>query len=378
MSTLTTTPVRTRSRTTVGLIFIIAAVVAALAALDILLENAEESETQSSAEAAYQAGQVAFRAGHTAAAIEDFRKAHAAVREDETYELALIGALMNAGRYADAEPLMKEVLERNPDDGPALLVAARLQAKKGKPVQAAAFYHRAIYGAWPRDAREKQIEARIELVEFLKSRHQTEEMLAELILLQEEAGEDQALLLRTADLFLLAGSPKHAESAYRKVISLDPRNPAAYAGLGEVELETGDYRQARSEFVLAKMRSPADQHIQERLDLAKALEELDPTSRRLPSVDKYRKSIKILQLARDDFQACLTSRPAAATQNASDLMTQANSLMPITPPAMVNNELAENVLDVAQQLWQTRIKDCGLPAAPEGDLLRLIMEKLAE
>jgi len=378
MSTSTTTPVRTRPRPTVGLIIVIAAVIAALAALDILLENAEESETQNSAEAAYQAGESALRAGHNLAAIEDFRKAHASMREDETYELALIGALMNAGRYADAEPLMNEVLERNPDDGPALLVAARLQANKGKPVQAAAFYHRAIYGEWPTDAREKQIDARLELVEFLRSRHQTEDMLAELILLQEEAGEDQGLLLRTAHLFLLAGSPRHAESAYRKVISLDPRNPAAYAGLGEVELETGDYRQARSEFLLAKTRAPADRHIQERLDMAKALEELDPTSRRLPSAEKYRRSIKILQLARDDFQACLTSRPAAATQNASDLMTKANGLMPTTPPAVVNNELAENVLDTAQQLWQARIKDCGLPAAPEGDLLRLIMEKLAQ
>ncbi|MBV9441872.1 MAG: hypothetical protein JO217_04180 [Acidobacteriaceae bacterium] len=59
-------------------------------------------------------------------------------------------------------------------------------------------------------------------------------------------------------------------------------------------------------------------------------------------------------------------------------MTKANGLMPTTPPAVVNNELAENVLDTAQQLWQARIKDCGLPAAPEGDLLRLIMEKLAQ
>jgi thioredoxin-like negative regulator of GroEL len=285
---------------------------------------------------------------------------------------------MDAGRVVDAEPLMNEVLERNPDDGAALLLAARLNAKKGKPVQAAAFYHRAIYGEWPTDAREKQIAARIELVDFLKSHGQTEDMLAELILLQEEAGKDKALLLKTAHLFLLAGSARHAESAYRAVISLDPRNAAAYAGLGEVELEAGDYRRARDEFLLAKARDPNNQYIQERLELAKALEELDPTSRRLPSLEKYRRSVKILQLARDDLQACLRLRPAAATQTATDQMTEANNLTPETSPAVVNNELAEHVLDVAQQLWQTRVKDCSLPTAPDGDQLRLIMEKLAQ
>jgi len=375
MSTSTSTPSRNRPRATVGLIIIIAAVMAALAALDMVLENAEEAETQRSAETAYRAGLAALRKD---AAIEDFRKAHAAVRENETYELALISALMDAGRTADAEPLMVDVLERNPDDGPALLLAARLNVKKGKPVEATAFYHRAIYGEWPTDARERQIAARIELVEFLKSRGQTEDMLAELILLQEEAGKDKALLLRTAHLFLLAGAPGHAETAFHSVISLDPHNAAAYAGLGEVELETGDYHRARTEFLMAQTRDPNNRQTHERLELAKALEELDPTSRRLPSLEKYRRSIKILQLAREDFQGCASSRPAVAPQNASDLLTEANNLTPEPAPVVVNNELSEHVLDNAQQLWQTRIKDCGPPAPPEGDQLRLIMEKLAQ
>ena len=49
-----------------------------------------------------------------------------------------------------------------------------------------------------------------------------------------------------------------------------------------------------------------------------------------------------------------------------------------TMPAKATNEDAESVLDVAQQLWRTRLKDCGPVASPDGDRLRLIMEKLAE
>jgi hypothetical protein len=44
----------------------------------------------------------------------------------------------------------------------------------------------------------------------------------------------------------------------------------------------------------------------------------------------------------------------------------------------LNNELAEDRLALAQQLWQTRLASCGPSTAPEEESLRLVMAKLAQ
>ena len=80
------------------------------------------------------------------------RTAHALVRENIDYELTLVTALIDAGRTAEADPLMDDALQREPNDGRTNLIAARLAAKKGSAVQAESYYHRAIYGEWPDSA----------------------------------------------------------------------------------------------------------------------------------------------------------------------------------------------------------------------------------
>ena len=75
--------------------------------------------------------------GRTSEAVDSFRNAHAQDRENPAYEVALIRALTQEGRTAQADPLMREMLDREPDDGEVNLMAARLAIKEGKSAEEA-------------------------------------------------------------------------------------------------------------------------------------------------------------------------------------------------------------------------------------------------
>jgi len=360
---------------TIAIIPVVALVIAGLAVLDIALARTEEAETEASAREAYRNGRALLAQHKTDEAVEAFRKAHASVRDNTTYQLALINGLMAAGKAGEAEPLMDEVLQSAPNDGPSVLLAARLMASKGKPIAAAALYHRAIYGEWPKDARQQQIAARLELIQFFERLGRQQDMLAELIPLEDEAGSNETLRLKIANLFLAANAPGHAETAFRSLIQRDPTDALAYEGLGKVELETGDYRRAHSAFTMASVRNGNLPDLAAQLSLTKSLTELDPTSRHLSSGEKYQRSLKILQMTRDDFQSCIASSTRVNADESSTLTEQADDLLTAKAAVQPTNELAESILDVAQRLWQVRKKVCASPAKDE---LRLIMEKLSQ
>ena len=154
----------------------------------------------------------------------------------------------------------------------------------------------------------------MELVHFLAAEGRNKELLAELLPLQEEAKTNTAIQSALGHLFLVAGSPSRAAATYQTIIDQDPESAEAHTGLGEVELELGQYRNAHTAFLAALRYKPQDAAIRRQLDLSSTLTELDPTPRQLTSGEKYGRSIRILQLAYDDVSACLskTSRHAIA------------------------------------------------------------------
>src|SRR3954452_14209974 len=130
MSTGDRTAEVTTRRPTLGLIAIIVIAIAGLTALDVFLEKTQQAELESSAQRFYLDGTRLLKQGKAEQAVELLRRAHALVRQDPNYELELINALMAAGKIDEAEPLMNEVLQREPNDGRANLIAARLSVKK--------------------------------------------------------------------------------------------------------------------------------------------------------------------------------------------------------------------------------------------------------
>lgn len=369
---------RPSTNSILGLIAVIAFVIAALAFIDSILEKAEQRDLQSQAQRAHLEGVRLIKQDKTNQGIELLRKAHAWERANILYELDLTDALIAAGKTDEAEPLMTEIMLREPNDGRANLSAARLMLKRGKIADAVSYYHRAIYGEWPENAMAHRVAARLELVHLLVTAGRNKELLAELLPLQEEAGKNMTIQKELGHLFLVAGSPSRAAASYQALIDRNPKDADAYVGLGQTQLEQGQYRDAHAAFLVALRYKPEDPSIRRRLDLSSALTDLDPTPRRLASMEKYRRSLRILQLAYDDLNACIAKRPGTPSAETAQLLSAAHNALSSKPPPNAANELSEGVLGTAEMTWRARVEACGAGVSPDEEPLRLIIEKLAQ
>jgi hypothetical protein len=112
------------------------------------------------------------------------------------------------------------------------------------------------------------------------------------------------------------------------------------------------------------------------LQLLSTLTSLDPTPRRLPSLEKYRRSLHILQLAYADLKECTAKRPAS--NEATQLVAADERALGIQTPTPIANELSEQLLGLAEKTWQARLEACGAGTSSPEEPLRLIMEKLAQ
>lgn len=354
----------------------IAALIIGLTALDQFLARVESSELQSTAERSYAAGTRLLKQGRPAEAIDQFRNAHVIERDNREYELALIAALTQVGKTADAAMLMDEVLTRDPNAGRPNLTAARLMVEEGKIEDAEAYYHRAIYGEWASNAAANQQAVRMELIDLLSKYGRKQELLAELISLEAQSGKDPEIQKRLAKLFLSVDSPARAAGIYQAMVAKNPRDVDAYEGLGQAELERGEYPAAHAAFDQAFRRDPNNASIRSYLQTLNTVVELDPTVRRLTSEEKYRRSRRILDMTSMALRQCMSNHPVGGSDAASKVLIAADATTASKPPAHVTNELAEGILNMAQMVWRARNEACAGTSPPD-EALSLIMRKLA-
>ena len=114
-------------------------------------------------------------------------------------------------------------------------------------------------------------------------------------------------------LFLLAGSPARAADIFRGMLHDASANADAYAGLGEADFARGDYRAAQRDFQTALRLAPDDQAARQRLDLCNNLLMLDPTVRGLGPAERFRRSLKLVELTTGCGQRMRRSKSIAAT-----------------------------------------------------------------
>jgi tetratricopeptide (TPR) repeat protein len=349
-----------------GLVVALVVIVVALSVLDRFLARVESSELHGTAQQSYLEGSKLLAAGKAAEAVEYLQEAHTVERDNAEYELALISALIDAGETSDAEPLMNEMLQREPNDGQVNLIAGRLKMKEGNAADAEAYYHRAIYGEWPEDPAQHRIEARMELIEQLMRLGRKQELIAELIALEAEPSAIPGVRKRLAKWFLMADSPARAADVYRGLIAKDAGDLEASEGLGEAELEEGQYNAARAAYLQGFFQHPNNASIKSHLEILNTVVALDPTLRQLTSEEKYRRSIRILDMAGTGLGQCAVKNP---------LVIAATAVVSSKPPAHITNEDAERVLTLAETVWRGRNEDCKADAGEE-DALNLLMKKL--
>lgn len=362
----------------VRLTLAVAGVIAALAAIDVSLEKTEQAELAAQALRADQNGEKLLNQRRAMDSLDFFRKAHALERDNVKYTLDLIQALMASGKLAEAQPLMSDMLADESNNAEVNLVAARLAAKRAQIAAADSYYHRAIYGEWPDHLAQHQISVRLELIDFLIAHGKQDEILAELLPLEEQVQKDPKLQPRIARLFLVAGSPARAADIYHQLIRSNSKDAANWAGLGQAELDLGDFHAAHNAFANALTRDGNDPKVKQQLDLADLLSSIDPTVRWVSAQEKFDRSLRIVQMASADLAQCITNHPQLATDPATELVATAEKDLGAPKPKQPTNGMAESYLALAEQIWKTRTSLCGTNTADDEEALRLIMEKLAK
>ena len=356
-----------------ALILTVGASLVGLYTFDRFLANVEQSELQREARQAYRDGRADLRAGKPQEAVSRLQHAYSLVRGNRNYHLAFAEALMAAGDRERAEANLRDALARDSNDGRANLLMARLMAGEGRSGDANAYYHRAIYGVWHDDAPGNRLQTRLELADYLARQNRPQELLSELLILEERARQDPALARRVAQLFLNAGSPSRAVSAYRDILRQNDDDIAAWQGIGEAELRTGDFRAAQAALLNALRRDPSNPEVGKQLQFVNSLEQMDPSPRRLASREKYRRSLALLQTARNS----LTTKCARAVseEDARPALEQADAALASKPPVQVTNEVSESLISLAEQLWSAETRACPAVIQPD-DPLALLMDKL--
>lgn len=356
---------------TVTLVFVAFAV---LSAVDLFLAGLERKETRIEAAHLFAQGRDLMQRGNQAEAIERIQDALAIDRENHGYLRTLAQAQFEAGKTADAEATLTQLLQTDSTDGLAALIMGRILAKEGQFPEAISYFRRAIFGHWSEDAAGNRLRVRFELIELLAGRNSKEELLAELLPVLDQAPRDVPTQMRLGRLFLRAGSPARAAGVFRGILHDAPANADAYAGLGETEFAGGNYRSAQRDFQAALRLAPESQAARQRLDVCDELLLLDPTMRGLSPQDRFQRSLKLVDLTLDQTKSCIGQNPSPQLQ---ELLDRAGKTLAAHVSASHQSEASESNLDLAEQLWQVRRQEC-TPVPAADSPLALVLARLAQ
>jgi tetratricopeptide (TPR) repeat protein len=361
------------ARSFLGTVILVGLSIAGLFAVDTFLARTERNESRVEAARLFSEGQTMLRQGNNATAIERIKDAIEIGRGNRYYQRTLAQAQLDAGKSADAEATLNSLLASDSTDGPANLIMARVQVKQGQFPEAISYFHRAIYGQWPEEAAANQLRVRFELIDLLARRDSKEELLAELLPVEDQSPRDLQARIRMGRLLLQAGSPARSSNVFRGILRETASNADAYAGLGDAEFAQGNYRTAQRGFLNALRSRPDDAAIRKRLDLCNELLTLDPTVRGLDPADRLSRSRKLLELTTDNARLCAGNNPSPEMRV---LLDDAAKILKGRARAARPSADAESNLDLAEQLWQLRGKDCGPPPVKDSPLV-LVQDRLA-
>ncbi len=352
---------------------LVAVAIVALSGIDAFLARMERAENRAEALRLSNAGQKLMAQGEPVEAVEQFKSALAMERENPQSWLALGQAQFAAGKLAEAEVTLTELLHRDSTSGDANLALGRVLVKEGRVAEAVSAYHQAIYGHWDQDPVGNQVQVRWELVNLLAQQGSKEELLAELLPLLDVAPEDLAGRKRLGKLFLVAGSPARAGEIFREILRAHPDDAAAYAGLGESEFARGNYLTAHNEFQTAANLRRRDAEIRARLELSSEILALDPMRRGLGPDEQYRRSLRMLELATAATARCSGKLPDAEQA----VVDEAQKAIKMRAGPKLS-ELVEANLNLAEQAWKIRQKECKQAPTSEEDALRLVLARIAQ
>src|SRR5258706_4470902 len=206
------TPTATVSEFIATLAIVLAAIVG-LVLFDTALARVDVGARKTYAAREFEIGKQLVGEGKSEAGLEHIRTATMLDSDNPAYGIALAQTTLADGRPAEAAEMLTPLLERNDTAGATNLATARVLANEGRVTEAKSYYHRAIYGFWPKGAEKNRTTARFELIDLLARENATQELLAELLPIQDDSTNDAAQRKRIAHFFVVAGGPPPAPPA---------------------------------------------------------------------------------------------------------------------------------------------------------------------
>jgi len=361
-------------RSFLGTFALVFLAIASLFAVDVFLANTEKTERLVEAARLFEQGRALMQRGENAEAIERIEDALAIERGNRDYLRTVAQAQLAAGKTADAESTLAELLQTDSTDGLTNLIMGRVLVKEGRFAEAVSYFHRAIDGHWNQNATKNRLQVRFELIDLLTQHNSKEELLAELLPLQDQTLPNLEARIRLGRLFLLAASPARAADVFRGILRDAPASADAYAGLGESEFTRGNYRVAQRDFQAALRLAPDDQATRQRLDLCDELLLLDPTVRGLGPAEHLRRSRKLVELTVEETTQCIGQNPSPELRG---LLEKAGMALQARVSVAHQSDVSESDLDLAEQLWQARKKECKTPPVTDSSL-GLVLARLAQ
>jgi len=350
---------------------VIIAAFVGLLLFDTALARVDSAQRKVVAAREFRVGDQLLVAGQIAPAIEHLRTATTLDGQNLAYATALAEATLADGRPDAAELMLLPLLERHDTAGAANLAMARVLMKERRIDEAESYYHRAIYGRWPRGMNQSAV-ARFELIDVLAGTDSKHDLLAELLPIQDDSTVSIAQRRHIAHLFVTAGSPARAIAIFRDVLRRDPRDADAYQGLAEAAISVGDFSTARADLLAAQKLVPEDSAtIQPRITVIDSVVTLDPTQRGLSMAEQYRRSRNLVQMTLAYVRKCLGAQSpevAALDSTGSTLVSSA--------AAAGQAQSIDQTLLLAEQLWTLQRGKCG--AAPKPGALALVQNRLAQ
>jgi tetratricopeptide (TPR) repeat protein len=338
-----------------------------------LLNYFYRAERGKRAEQYFTAGNDLLQKDRFPEAIEQFRNA-LSISHRVRDRLALGLALLKADRTNEALIYLDEVVREQPDNGPANVGIAEVDAKAGRVDDAILHFQRAMVGTWPNDSEQNRFKAHIELVDFLQKCGRVPQARAELLALVAHLPSDEATRKQAGRMLVDLGIPRAAVDLYTDLLKSGQPDAAEYDGLGDAQFALANYRRADDAFRGALKIDASDQHAARRAEVCEKILALDPATPGIGAKERYQRSRVILSNIADDLSACAESEVPEHPESKAKLAEARSLLSEKRRPASFS-DAADTTIALAIELWKARGASC---TAPSGDSpLQRIMGKLA-
>ena len=278
----------------------------------------------------YERGERLITSGKVEAAIQAFRRATANARDNQQYMLALANALAAGNHDAEAQQLLLQLREPDPENVEINTYLARLAANQGKVDAAVHYYQNALYGQWKGPhADERRRNLRTELIGFLLQHQQRDLAVSELLILEARLPDDAASHLKLGKLFLEAGDVRRAFNNYAAAAKLDSHNVDALRGSGETAFQLGDYGKAVEYLRSAQELDPSSEPTKQLLTVAEMVLAEDPLAPHLTTPERRARLLQDFERSQQRLESCLSqTTDSNSLAQLQSLKTEAAALQP--------------------------------------------------